>query len=145
MNLIEEIEKVEKVENIFACFNVKLRTRPLVPALSLEDIVIEEDKKINITETKDAIVNTSFSLDNYSIPQYSFKQNSDSNSFHSSSGSGKCSPDIQPQPSPQSLTINFNDSCLEEEVPAVCEVPSNRPKSGKRPKSAKKKKAQSDY
>ena len=114
MNLIEEIEKVEKVENIFACFNVKLRTRPLVPALSLEDIVIEEDKKINITETKDAIVNTSFSLDNYSIPQYSFKQNSDSNSFHSSSGSGKCSPDIQPQPSPQSLTINFNDSCETE-------------------------------
>jgi len=49
--------------------------------------------------------------------------------------------DIRNESIPLSTLINFNDSCLEDEVPALSEVPSNRPKSGKRPKSAKKKKA----
>jgi kinesin family protein 3/17 len=54
--------------------------------------------------------------------------------------------DIRNESIPLSTLINFNDSCLEDEVPAQNEVPSNRPKSGKRPKSAKKKKATtSDY
>ena len=48
--------------------------------------------------------------------------------------------DIKNDNIPLSTLINFNDSCLEEEVPTMNEVPSNRPKSGKRPKSAKKKK-----
>ncbi len=54
--------------------------------------------------------------------------------------------DIRNESIPLSTLINFNDSCLEDGVPAQNEVPSNRPKSGKRPKSAKKKKATtSDY
>ena len=52
--------------------------------------------------------------------------------------------DIKNDNIPLSTLINFNDSCLEEEVPAHNEVPSNRPKSGKRPKSAKKKKPASE-
>jgi kinesin family protein 3/17 len=52
--------------------------------------------------------------------------------------------DIRNESIPLSTLINFNDSCLEDEVPAPSDVPSNRPKSGKRPKSAKKKKAAGD-
>lgn len=48
--------------------------------------------------------------------------------------------DIKNESIPLSTLINFNDACLEEEVPVQDGVPSNRPKSGKRPKSAKKKK-----
>ena len=48
--------------------------------------------------------------------------------------------DIRNESIPLGTLINFNDACLEDEVPAQNEVPSNRPKSGKRPKSAKKKK-----
>lgn len=105
------MENIEKIENSFTCCSIKIRTRPLVPALCLENLIIEDDKKINATETKDAVVNTSFSLHNDSLPQYSFKKSSNFDSFHSSEASGKCSPDIQPQPSPLSLTLNFNDSC----------------------------------
>jgi hypothetical protein len=48
--------------------------------------------------------------------------------------------DIRNETIPLSTLINFNDACLDDELQAASDVPSNRPKSGKRPKSAKKKK-----
>ena len=50
--------------------------------------------------------------------------------------------DIQADNIPITTLINFNDACLQDEVPIVDNVvPSNRPRSSKRPKSSKKKKA----
>lgn len=47
--------------------------------------------------------------------------------------------DIKSDNIPITTLINFNDSCLQEDVPIEGQVPSNRPKSG-RPGTSKKKK-----
>ena len=49
--------------------------------------------------------------------------------------------DIKQDNIPITTLINFNDSCLVEDVPIEGGVPSNRPKSSKRPGTSKKKKS----